>query len=219
MKNQTLNRRFAELSDQFVAVEASKKPFNNGFRPGGYSIEVDVFLNWTVKARNLLVTACGEKSEHYKQFIKTEEPSAYRTNHEALQQLGAIFNAAKEDFKGGYLSSLKSLVQAEVFDNELDQARELLSSGYKVAAAVIAGVVLETTLRQLCNDQGLSIGKLDRMNADLTKSGYYNSLVQKRITALADLRNKAAHGHADQFTETDVSEMISYVEGFVADRL
>jgi hypothetical protein len=55
----------------------------------------------------------------------------------------------------------------------------------KFAAAVIAGTVLETALRQLC---------LDRMNADLAKAGVYNSLMQKRITALAAIRNRAAHG-------------------------
>ena len=65
---------------------------------------------------------------------------------------------------------------------------------YKVAAAVVAGVVLETTLRTLCADRKIAVGKLDKMNADLAKDGLYDKLVQKRITMLADIRNKAAHG-------------------------
>ena len=146
MKSSLLERRFAELVDQWAKVEAAKKPIRSDFM-SGFTIEEDVLLNWTVKARNLLVTACGSDSEHYKQFIEIEKPRAYRTNHEALKQLGSIFNAAKEDFEGGYLSSIRNLVQAEVYDSELDRARELLSSKYKTAAAVIAGVVLETTLR------------------------------------------------------------------------
>jgi hypothetical protein len=218
MKNSLLERRFSELVDQWSKVEAAKKPLRSDFM-SGFTIDDDLLVNWTVKARSLLVTACGKDSEHYQQFVKTQEPRAYRTNHEALKELGAILNAAKEDFEGGYLTSIRNLVQAEVYDSELEQARELLSRGYKVPAAVIAGVVLETTLRQLCVDHGLPIGKLDRMNADLAKTGLYNSLVQKRITALADLRNKAAHGHSDQFTEPDVTELINYVEGFVGDRL
>ena len=36
--------------------------------------------------------------------------------------------------------------------------------------------------------------KLGTMNAGLAKQGVYNKLTQKRITALADIRNKAAHG-------------------------
>ena len=54
-----------------------------------------------------------------------------------------------DDYKGGYLISIKNLIQADVFDSQLEQATELLSSGYKLAAAVIAGVVIETALRDL----------------------------------------------------------------------
>ncbi|EGH05545.1 hypothetical protein PSYAE_27014, partial [Pseudomonas amygdali pv. aesculi str. 0893_23] len=77
------------------------------------------------------------------------------TNYGILKQLRAVFLAVKEDFEGGHLNSLRNLVQAEVFTSELDQAEELLKSGYATAAAVIAGVVLETTLRDLCSIHNL----------------------------------------------------------------
>jgi hypothetical protein len=131
----------------------------------------------------------------------------------------AVFRAAREDFEGGYLSSLRSIVQAEVFDSELDQAGELAEKGFILPAAVVAGVVLETTLRELCDRRSLPQGKLDRMNADLAKVGVYNKLVQKRITALADIRNSAAHGHPDQFTAQDVKDMIRDVERLVREHL
>ena len=54
------------------------------------------------------------------------------------------------------------------------------------------------------------------MNADLAKAGVYNSLMQKRITALAAIRNSAAHGKPNEFTRDDVSAMIRDVERFVA---
>ena len=60
---------------------------------------------------------------------------------------------------------------------------------------------------------------MDKMNADLAKKGVYNLLVQKRITTLAQIRNDAAHGKPDQFTEADVTSMISDVERFLADHL
>ena len=84
------------------------------------------------------------------------------------------------------------------------------------AAAVIARTVLETTLRQMCQDHNIQPGKLDKMNSDLTKAGAYNSLVQKRITALAAVRNSAAHGKANEFTRDDVSAMIRDVQRFAA---
>lgn len=45
------------------------------------------------------------------------------------------------------------------------------------------------------------MGKLNKMNEDLAKAGVCSPLRQKRIAALADIRNSAAHGHADKFTE------------------
>lgn len=131
----------------------------------------------------------------------------------------AVFLAAKEDFEGGYLLSVRSLVQAEMFDSQLEQAEELFKSGYITAAAVIAGVVLETTLRELCDRSSIAHGKLDKMNADLAKAGIYNKLTQKRITALADIRNSAAHGKPEEFTDQDVLDMIRDVTKFVADYL
>jgi hypothetical protein len=56
-------------------------------------------------------------------------------------------------------------------------------------------------------------------NADLAKSGAYTVLVQKRITALADIRNNAAHGRPDQFTDRDVDQMMDSIENFVSTQL
>jgi hypothetical protein len=117
------------------------------------------------------------------------------------------------------VTKIRTLIQASVFDSESEQAEELLASGYKAAAAVIAGVVLETSIRQLCEDNGIATGKLDRMNADLAKAGVYNQLRQKQITVLAHIRNDAAHGKADQFTEAHVSNMIRDIRNLLANDL
>lgn len=218
LKTSALTRRFEELALQLKKLDESKRYENTEYFPG-YRIEQSDFLNWKVKARHLLSLSCGKSSEHLLQFIETEKPTMYRTNYEELQLVGGVFLAAKEDFEGGYLTTVRNLVQAEVFEDELGQAAELLMAGYRAAAAVIAGVVLETTLRQLCTDRGIPIGKLDKMNADLAKEGAYNKLVQKRITASADIRNSAAHGHSDQFKDSDVSEMIAYIEGFLSEQM
>jgi hypothetical protein len=199
-------------------VEATKR-FEQSELFSGDHIDDEKLLTWRVKVRNLLLNACGESSEHYKEFLKSEAPRAYYSSWSVFKELRAIFLAAREDFEGGYLRSVRGLIEAEVFNSELDQARELLRAGYKVPSAVVAGVVLETSLRRMCQDRSLDAGKLDSMNASLYKAGAYNLLVQKRITALADVRNNAAHGRPEQFNEGDVSDMISYVESFLAEHL
>lgn len=210
-------QRFDEIYKQAEAIEAAKTK-NTGDFGWGYSVDAEKLMNWRVKARNLLVLACGEASEHFKQFVECEKPQSMHTNHDMFRDLRAVFLAAKEDYEGGYLNSLKVLVQGDVFDSELEQAAELLSSGYMVPAAVVAGIVLETGLREMCIDRGIVVGKLDKMNGDLAKAGAYNKLVQKQITAIADIRNSAAHGHGDQFSKEDVASMIKDVGRILASR-
>lgn len=176
-------------------------------------------LEWKIKAKNLLNKACGVESEHYQAFDKNESSSVYGSNFGTLQRLKAIFMAAREDYEGGYLRSTRSLIQAQVFDSELEQAQALLDAGYKSPSAVVAGVVLETSLRELCDRHSIPHGKLDKMNADLAKEGVFNKLQQKRITAIADVRNSAAHGKPDEFSEADVSDMIRDITRFVAEHL
>jgi hypothetical protein len=210
-------RRFDELLKQADSVESSKRIAHTDYGEGTY-VDSNILLNWQVKVRHLLSAVCGTESQHFKLLLKAEEPSMYTTNHENFQRMHAVLLAAKEDYDGGYLHSIRDLIQAAVFDSELEQAEELLTAGYDTAAAVIAGVVLEVRLRQLCEDRKIPIGTLDRMNADLAKADVYNKLTQKQITALADLRNRAAHGETG-FTSSDVTSMVRDIRSLLADRL
>ena len=54
------------------------------------------------------------------------------------------------------------------------------------------------------------------MNSDLAKLEVYSKLQQKRVTAIAHLRNSAAHGEWDAFSDAQVSDMIRDVEGFLS---
>ncbi|MCI9873141.1 DUF4145 domain-containing protein [Pseudomonas atacamensis] len=213
-------KRFGELEAQLADIEATKRletlPLS-----GSSVMEVDsnLLLNWKVKARELMRKACGEASPHMVAFLEAGEVGIYGTEYNALKRLKAVFLAAKEDFEGGYLNTVRNLVQAEVFSSELEQAEELLKSGYATAAAVIAGVVLETTLRDLCSVNELEHGSLNKMNDDLAKAGAYNASQKKRITALAAIRNSAAHGKPEEFTEGDVKGMIEDVERFLTKTL
>lgn len=213
-------KRFSELQEQMDKLRASKTSVYSSFlEKSELNIEQNALLEWTVKALSLLNKSCGDNSEHYKAFTKNNETGIYSTYLETLERLRAIFLAAKEDYEGGYLKNTRSLIQAEVFDSELEQAAELLRAGYKSPAAVVAGTVLETALRELCDQNSLTHGKLDKMNADLAKAGIYNKLYQKRITALADIRNSAAHGKPEEFTEKDVEDMLRDIERFLAEQL
>jgi hypothetical protein len=57
------------------------------------------------------------------------------------------------------------------------------------------------------------------MNSQLAKEKVYNRLTQKRLTAIADIRNSAAHGKWDDFTKKDVEDMISSIMSFAETHL
>lgn len=174
-----------------------------------------LYAEWIIKAQNILLLACGDNSIHFTAF--KHQLSGSSDTPKRLRQLIPIINAAYDDLKNGFLITFKQIVQAEVFDSELEQAKSLLESGYKNAAAVIAGVVLETAIKELCLNNNIDLEKknLNRLNEDLAKAGIYNTLQQKQILALADIRNKAAHGDYAEFTKEDVERMISDIERFL----
>ncbi len=215
-----LKQRFLELEQQLTEVENSTTTVRDPFTGDSETtLRAELILNWRVKARSLIERACGKQSSHLAMYLQAEEMYSFDSYIRQLQRIKAVFLAAKEDYEGGYLNTVRNLVQAEVFGSELEQASELLLAGYASAAAVIAGVVLETTVRNLCTDHGLDHGRLDKMNAELAKASVYNSIQQKRITAMAAIRNSAAHGKTDEFSIGDVKGMIDDVERFLTTTL
>lgn len=211
--NQVVLTRFEELLNKAKDVEASKKAEI-------YDIEmVDryKFEEWAISAMALLHSVFGDQSIHYTNFFRHYDGSrGYLGEFELCR---SVFKAAKEDYQGGYLFRLKSLVSAEVLDDALEQAEELLTAGYKDPACVVAGVALETALRHLCSREGIPKRKLDRMNTDLCKAEVYKTGLHKQIAAWADRRNKAAHGDWDEYTSQDVNDMIGGVRRFIAEYL
>lgn len=176
-------------------------------------------LKWTLKAKHLVGLACGQDSLHLQEFDYADKAHRGFGLEYRLGVLSAVFSAARDDFEGGYFTTVRGLIQAEVFASETEQAAELLRKGYTVAAAVIAGTVLETALRELCDRNQIPRAMIGKMNEDLARKGVYNALTQKRVLSLAQVRNDAAHGNHGQFTEADVKGMISDIERLVADHL
>lgn len=175
------------------------------------------FEEWATGVLNLLQRVFNESSVHFKNFSK--HYSEFVEYDEPFNRCVGVFRAAKADYEGGYLFELDALISAEVIDDVLEQAQELLAAKYVGPSCVVAGVALETTLKKLCDKNSIAHAKLDRMNADLAKVGVYNVGVQKQVTAWAHWRNDAAHGTWTTFTEQDVADMIKGVKRFIADYL
>ena len=180
------------------------------------------YLRFRTQAMNLVRRACGEDSDHYKELCRLTNDQNASNNPYFFPHCLGIVQAAAHDFEAGLLFDLRRLVMAEVLGDFLEQAELLLSEGYYVPSASSAGAVLEDGLRKLWKKHKLPIPEkttIDRLNADLARASVYDKLIQKRITALADIRNNADHGHFDKFKQEDVDDMVKWVRRFTADYL
>lgn len=182
---------------------------------GDDGVDYELAHQWGTSCLNLLSRSFGSDSVHYRNF---ENLFPRFDDYGPIIQAVGVLRSAKDDYEQGFLFDARALIEAEVFDDFLDQGAHLLNSGYYQPAAVVVGSVLEDGLRKLCMKHEMSLPakpKLDTMNAELAKQGVYNKLAQKQVTWLADIRNKAAHGEWDKFTKADVEDMLRGVRQFM----
>ncbi|MFE5008054.1 hypothetical protein ACFRJ3_26090 [Streptomyces sp. NPDC056696] len=139
-----------------------------------------------------------------------------------LAEYVGVAEALRDDLKAGWTESFTEQVHADTHGDYLDMAENLLTSGHKDAAAVIAGTALEVHVRALCVKHGVDIEesngspkKATTMNADLKKAGVYATLQEKQVTAWMDLRNQAAHGNYEKYDLSEVRLLSVGVRGFM----
>lgn len=200
-----------ELGEQVLSTRRSPSP---GFITSDF-VDVDLANRWLTSCLNIISRSFGEDSVHYMRLNSLFKDYPKWPD---VQQAFGVLLAAKEDYEKGALFDIRKLIEADLFDDFLEQADYLLDAGYYQPAAVITGSILEDGLRKLCVSASISLPdrpKLDWMNAELAKRGIYNRLTQKKVTSLADLRNSAAHGKWDEFEKADVESMIRDTRTFM----
>lgn len=135
------------------------------------------------------------------------------------------------DLEEGFLNRVQYAVDAEVNADYLAQAEALVESGQTdkahIAAAVIAGAVLEHGLRTILDsietsEPSRTAGSaserrgLNALIDDLKRRGVFNEVRAKELRGFADIRNAAAHGRFGDFTPEQVRRMVSGITDFLA---
>ena len=128
-----------------------------------------------------------------------------------FQQQLSIVEACKVRFESS-LFEIRQLVQADLFDSEIDAARSLLKHGFGRAAGAIAGVVLEKHLKQVCADHKITIGKKNPTINDLNQTLKDNSVTDipqwRHITLLGDIRNLCDHHKGKDPSDAQVTDLL-----------
>ena len=125
-----------------------------------------------------------------------------------------ILRSVERRFKSS-LFDIRHLVQAELFDSELDAAMELMSHGFLRAAGAVAGVVLEKHLSEVCRNHSVSIRKkrptISDFNDALKHQGVVDTPQWRRNQYLADLRNICDHDRSIEPTKEQVADLVQGV--------
>ena len=132
----------------------------------------------------------------------------FRTQTEILKSVEARFESK--------LFEIKQLVQADIFDSELAESKELLKNGFVRGAGVIAGVVLEKHLAQTCSNHNVSTRKkhpsVSDFNDALKKMSVTDVPTWRQIQRLGDIRNLCGHNKEREPTRDEVGDLIDGVE-------
>jgi hypothetical protein len=114
------------------------------------------------------------------------------------------------------LFDIRQLVQADLFDSEIDVARELLKNGFLRAAGVVSSVVLEFHLSQVCTNHRIAPKKKDPSISDFNDQLKSSSVIDvpqwRFIQRLGDLRNLCSHKKHREPTSEEVAELIDGTE-------
>jgi len=123
----------------------------------------------------------------------------------------AILAAAESRFDSS-LFEIRQLLQAHLFDHELDAARELLTQGFVRAAGAIAGAVLESHLGEVGRSHKVTISKKRPTIGDLNDLLKQKDVIEvptwRQIQRLADLRNLCDHDREREPATDEVEELI-----------
>lgn len=133
------------------------------------------------------------------------------------QQLN-ILKSVEKRFESS-LFDIKLLVQSDLYDSELDAAKELNKHKFIRAAGAVAGVILEKHLTQVLLSHGEKIVKKNPSIADLNdklkSAKVYDTPTWRKIQHLGDIRNLCDHNKEREPKKEEVEDLINGVDAVI----
>jgi len=134
-----------------------------------------------------------------------------------FQQQLNILKSCKKRFESS-LFNIKQLLQADLFDSELESASELLKKGFVRAAWAIAWVVLEKHLDDTCNNHNVKMTKknptINDYNQKLKDTEIIDTPTWRFIQHLGDLRNLCDHNKKEP-TKEEIDDLTKWVDKII----
>ena len=128
----------------------------------------------------------------------------YDQQYQILKSLETRFDSS--------LFDIKQLLQADLFDSEIDAAKELCKKGYYRAAGAVCGVIIEKHLSEVCIKRDIKVSKKNPTINDYNQSLKDNDVIDiptwRYLQRLGDLRNLCDHKKTEEPTEDNIKDLI-----------
>lgn len=216
-------------------IEQGTKLYHEGyenFKKGEQSrFLLDNYESWYTKSLYLVRQLASEREKDFIACYKSDKrreinPDTYVIS-DIIQGVGLghwyikiaylirnqvnILSSCYEKFDSK-IFGLEMLMQADVFDSEIESAKHLLKKGFLRAAGAICGVILEKHLAKVCKNRGIVIAKKDSSISeynDKLKDVAYDIVEWRRMQSLADTRNLCDHEKLREPTKEEVENLIN----------
>ena len=220
MSSIRLLNRLSELISRGEKMNSDFIHFPIGdFNRHSLSLEDKAKLDqWKLSCQNLIEVIAGKKSIFFETFPLTHIDYSSRTFHEAMSHYLSVLKALEEELKIGLLYDVEILVTKNILDTIIDEARTLLKAKYKDATAIYCRVIIETSMKKLCDKNKITYRKKEKLSTisdKLRKEGYLTLSEWRQIQAWSDIGNSAAHGKFNEYTEAEVNTMLDGIENFL----
>jgi hypothetical protein len=212
-----LLRRLDELIEKGKAVLDTTKP-NSPRVHGPEYVDIIIFGEWKSSCLNLLSTLPLTNNHFYTEFLEK-----VMSNNNPVTQYGiGVLLGLKNSIANGDLQSPISFIQTEIFSDFLEMAEHIFEQGHKDPPVMLAGAVLEDSLRKICIKNKITVpadSNIASLNQLLLQKPVYNKIVFKDVDKWKAIRDFADHANFDQYDRDRVKDMLEGVRKFIGEYL
>lgn len=119
------------------------------------------------------------------------------------------------------LSDIEGILQYELFENELQAAKDLLKKKYCRAAGALAGITLEIHLSKTCSNHNITFRKqnptISNFNEKLKEKSIIDMPTWRLIQRLGDIRNLSVHSKEREPTNDEIEDLIRGCEKLISE--
>lgn len=215
--------RISELRTEGRFIASLEKPTK---QPNIKTIQdSDKLIKWFTNVENIISVMFHKSNFQYQTFLTLKNKKTYYSS--VVMEICGLLDGIKNDIDSGFLYKHELILSAQLFENVLDQSKELLKKDYLRASIVLLRVVVEGCLRKLCENNEIEILKENKrsyksandLNIELKKTGIYDEARSKEIQSWLDFGNKAAHPNEIDTEKERIENIIKNIELFTDELL